>query len=114
MLINLVAIFLLSLPCLLGSNLWSGVKLLGMGIMDLEDFLVSNNLLPIGSVVYLLFCVSKKGWGWDKFLAEADTGRGVRFPSKTRFYMTWILPFIILFIFVMGYWQKFSPLFFGG
>ena len=113
-LINLVAIFLLSLPCLLGSNLWSGVKLLGMGIMDLEDFLVSNNLLPIGSVVYLLFCVSKKGWGWDKFLAEADTGRGVRFPSKTRFYMTWILPFIILFIFVMGYWQKFSPLFFGG
>ena len=85
---NLVLIFLLSLPCLLGNNLWSGVKALGMGIMDWEDFLVSNNLLPIGSMIYLLFCcVSKKyGWGYDHFLEEANQGRGVRFPAQFRLY----------------------------
>lgn len=91
---NLVLIFLLSLPCLLGNNLWSGVKALGMGIMDWEDFLVSNNLLPIGSMIYLLFCcVSKKyGWGYDHFLEEANQGRGVRFPAQFRLYSSTSCP----------------------
>ena len=110
---NLVLIFLLSLPCLLGNNLWSGVKILGMGIMDFEDFLVSNNLLPLGSVIFLLFCcVSKKyAWGFDNFLAEADQGKGVKFPAQFRVYFTYILPIIVLVIFVMGYWDKFKDFF---
>ena len=105
---NLVLIFLLSLPCLLGNNLWSGVRLLGMSVMDFEDFLVSNNLLPIGSVIYLLFCcLSKKiAWGFDNFLAEADQGKGVRFPAKLRMYFTVVVPIIVLIIFVMGYVDK--------
>ena len=105
---NLVLIFLLSLPCLLGNNLWSGVQILGMGIMELEDFLITNNLLPLGSVVYLLFCCSKRGWGFDNFLAEVDTGKGIRFPARFRVYFKYILPFIVLVIFVMGYWDSFG------
>ena len=107
---NLVLILLLSLPCLLGNNLWSGVQVLGMSIMDFEDFLVSNNLLPIGSVIYLLFCCtsSKYGWGFDRFLAEVDQGQGIRFPARFRIYFTYILPVIVLVIFVMGYWDKFG------
>ena len=104
---NTVLIFLLSLPCLLGNNLWGALRPLGMSIMDLEDFLVSNNLLPLGSVVYLLFCVSKRGWGWDNFMRECNTGKGISFPQKVRFYMTWILPIIVLVIFVVGYLEKF-------
>ena len=110
-LVNLAAVFLLSLPCLLGFNLWAGFQPLGAesGIMDLEDFILTNNLLPLGSLVYLLFCVSRKGWGWDSFLEECDTGKGLPFPCRARFYMTWILPFVVLFIFVMGYWEQFGP-----
>ena len=109
-LVNLAAIFLLSLPCLLGFNLWAGFTPFGPGssVLDLEDFLLSNNLLPLGSLVYLLFCVSRQGWGWERFLRECDTGSGVRFPRRFRFYMTWVLPFIVLLIFLVGYWQKFS------
>ena len=107
---NLVLIFLLSLPCLLGNNLWSGITFLGMGIMDFEDFLVSNNLLPLGSVLYLMFCcVSKKyAWGYESFLQEADQGEGARFPAKFRVYFTYILPIIVLIIFIMGYVDKFG------
>lgn len=107
---NLVLIFLLSLPCLLGNNLWSGVKILGMGIMELEDFLVTCNLLPLGSMIFLLFCcVSKKyAWGFDNFLAEADQGKGVRFPAKLRMYFTVVVPIIVLIIFIMGYIEKFA------
>ena len=110
-LINLVLIFLLSLPCLLGNNVWSSIKLLGMGVMDFEDFLVSNNLLPLGSVIYLLFCcVSPKfGWGYQNFLKEADQGQGIRFPALFRVYFTYVLPIIVLIIFFMGYWDKFGP-----
>ncbi|MCI8479067.1 MAG: sodium-dependent transporter [Oscillospiraceae bacterium] len=109
-LVNLVAIFLLSLPCLLGFNLWSGFQPLkpGSNILDLEDFFLSNNLLPLGSLVYVLFCVSRRGWGWDNFMKEANAGMGIRFPEAIRFYMKWILPVIILFIFVMGYLQTFG------
>ncbi len=108
--VNLVLIFLLSLPCLLGNNLWSSVKVLGMSIMDLEDFLVSNNLLPIGSVIYLLFCCvsAKRGWGYENFLAEVNQGEGLRFPARFRLYFKYILPVIMLVIFVMGYWDKFG------
>lgn len=109
-LINGIVIAVLSLPCVFGFNLLSGFQPFGAGstIQDLEDFIVSNTLLPLGSLVYLLFCVSKRGWGWNNFLAEANTGkRGLRFPKWAKFYCKWILPFIILFIFVMGYYDKF-------
>ena len=107
--VNLIAVLLLSMPCVLGFNLWAGVQPFGEGstIMDLEDFIVSNNILPLGSLVYLLFCVSKKGWGWESFLAEANTGSGLKFPRAVRFYVTWLLPFIVLAIFVLGYVDKF-------
>ena len=108
-LVNLAAILVLSMPCVLGFNLWSGVQLMGMGVSDFEDFLISNNILPLGSVVYLLFCVCKRGWGWDHFLKEANTGdQGLRFPKAVRFYVSWVLPAVVLFIFVMGYWNKFA------
>ena len=108
-LVNGILIILLSMPCVLGFNVLSGIAPLGAGstIQDLEDFIVSNNLLPIGSLLYLLFCTSKKGWGWKNFIAEADAGKGPKFPKWSRFYVSYILPLIILFILVMGYWQKF-------
>ena len=107
---NVILIIVLSMPCVLGFNLWSDFAPLGDGstIQDLEDFLVSNNLLPLGSLLYLLFCTSRYGWGWDNFIAEADTGSGIKFPKAIRFYVSYILPLIILFIFIMGYWQKFA------
>lgn len=106
-LVNFFAILVLSMPCILGLNVLSGVKILGLGIMDFEDFLISDNLLPLGSLVYLLFCVTKKGWGWDRFREEANTGKGLSFPKGIRFYVTWILPAIILVILVLGYWSRF-------
>lgn len=108
-LVNIVLIILLSLPCALGFNLLSGFAPLGAGttILDLEDFIVSNNILPIGSLVYLLFCVTRYGWGWDNFIREANTGQGLKFPKWIRFYLTFILPAIILVIFVQGYITKF-------
>ncbi len=109
-LINGIAIILLSLPCVFGFNIWSGFQPMGAGstLQDLEDFIVSNNLLPLGSMVYLLFCTSRYGWGWKNFLAEADTGKGVKFPAWARVYVSYILPLIVLFIFIMGYYQKFK------
>jgi len=107
--VNAVAITILSIPCVLGFNVWSGFTPLGgtTTIQDLEDFIVSNNLLPLGSLVYLLFCVSRYGWGWKNFTDEADAGEGIRFPKWARGYLTFILPAIVLVIFVAGYWQKF-------
>ena len=103
--INLLAMIVLSLPCALGFNVLSGFNPLGPGtiVLDLQDFILSNNLLPLGGLIYVLFCVSKKGWGWDNFIKEADTGSGARFPAALRFYFTWILPLIIITIFVFGY-----------
>lgn len=107
--INVIAIVVLSMPCVLGFNAWSSFAPLGAGstIQDLEDFIVSNNLLPLGSMVYLLFCTSRYGWGWKNFTAEADAGKGLKFPKWSRVYVSYILPVIVLFIFVMGYYQKF-------
>ena len=108
-LINTVLIILLSMPCVLGFNILSGVQVLGEGstILDLEDFIVSNNLLPIGSLVYLLFCTTRYGWGWKNFVAEADAGKGIKFPKWTRIYVTIVLPIIVLAIFIQGYYDKF-------
>lgn len=106
---NIIMIILLSLPCVLGFNVWSNIQPLGKGscILDLEDFLVSNNLLPLGSLVYLAFCTSRYGWGWNNFIAEADMGKGVPFPKWIRFYATYILPLIVLYIFFNGYYAMF-------
>ena len=105
--VNLVGILVLSMPCILGYSVWADVHPLGMDISSLEDFIVSNNLLPLGSLLYVLFCTRRSGWGWDNFLAEANTGDGIRFPKWVRPYITWVLPLIILFILVMGYWNTF-------
>ena len=105
--INLIAIIVLSLPCVLGFNVLSGLKLPGGSVLDFEDFLVSNNLLPLGSLVYLLFCTSRYGWGFRNFMKEANTGEGIKFPSWARFYVSYILPVIVLLIFFMGYWSFF-------
>lgn len=107
--INLIAIVVLSMPCVLGFNLWSGFMPFGEGtnVLDLEDFIVSNNLLPFGSLVYLLFCTSRYGWGFKNFMKEANTGSGMKFPTWVRVYVSYILPLIVLFIFVEGYISKF-------
>lgn len=107
--VNAALVFVLSLPCALGFNLLSGFQPFGPGsnVLDLEDFVVSNNLLPLGSMVFLFFCCYKKGWGWDKFIAEADSGKGLMFPQCLRLYVKYVLPFIVFFVFVQGYLEKF-------
>ena len=104
---NMAAIIVLSIPCVLGFNVLSGLAPMGSGttVLDFEDFLVSNNLLPLGSLVYVLFCTSRYGWGWKNFCAEADSGTGLKFPKWSRIYVTFILPLVVLFIFVQGYWS---------
>ena len=99
-----VAMFLLSLPCALGFNVLSGIEPLGKGtgIMDLEDFAVSNVLLPLGSMIFVLFATMKKAWGWDKFVSEANAGKGAKVKPWMRFYISYVLPLIIIAIFVIG------------
>ena len=103
-LINGILLFVLSLPCVLGFNVLSSIEPLGAGtgIMDLEDFLVSNLLLPIGSLIYVLFCTTRYGWGWKNFLAEANQGKGAKMPNALRLYCAYVLPVIIIVILVMG------------
>ncbi len=104
-----ILLSLLTLPCILGFNVWSNIQPLGAGstILDLEDFLISSNLLPIGSFLFVLFCTSRRGWGWDKFVTEADKGEGPRFPRYLRIYLTFVVPVLMLIIFIQGYIQKF-------
>ena len=105
-LINLGLIIVLSLPCALGFNVLSGFNPLGEGtvILDLEDFIISNNILPLGSLVYVLFCTSKKfGWGWDNFLEEANAGKGIAFPKWLKIYCKYILPIILFIFWIQGY-----------
>ena len=111
--VNLFAIIILSLPCVLGYNVLSSFQPLGesSAILDLEDFIISNCLLPLGSLIYLAFCTSRYGWGWDNFIKEADSGIGIKFPKGARFYVTWILPLIVLIIFFVGIFQKLAFLF---
>lgn len=109
-LINAVVIILLSLPCILGFNILSNIQPMGSGtgILDLEDFLISNTIMPLGSLIIVLFCTKKSGWGFKKFIAEADSGEGIKFPQWLRIYITYILPIIILIVFIQGYWTIFS------
>ena len=108
--INLIAILVLSMPCVLGYNVLSGFTPFGEGsaILDLEDFIVSNNLLPLGSLVYVLFCTTRYGWGWKNFLAEANAGEGPKFPKWVRLYATFVIPLIVILLFIQGYWSKFA------
>lgn len=109
-LLSTILICILSMPCVLGFNLLSGLQPLGEGttIMDLEDFIVSNNLLPLGSLGYVLFCTRKGGWGWDAFLKEANTGRGMAFPKGLRQYVSYCIPAIIILIYMKGYYDMFK------
>ena len=109
--VNFVLITVLSLPAILGFNVLSGIQPLGEGsnIMDMEDFLVSSNLLPLGSLVFVLFCVRKNGWGFENFLKEANKGEGIKFPHWIRLYMQYILPLIVVIIYLKGYYDMFKP-----
>lgn len=102
--INGILLFLLSVPCCLGFNVLSGFQPLGAGstILDLEDTVVSNFILPLGSLVFILFCVTKKGWGWDNFVDEANTGKGLKIKRFMKGYMTYVLPVLVMFVFIMG------------
>ena len=101
--VNGILLLVLSLPCVFGYNIWSNVHLIGgRDVLDSEDFIVSNLLLPIGSLVYLLFCVTKWGWGFDKYLAEANHGKGLKLFPKLKPYFQWILPILILIILIQG------------
>lgn len=108
--INFVLITVLSIPAIIGFNILSKIEPLGAGttIMDLEDFLVSYNLLPLGSLVFVLFCVNKNGWGFENFLKEANTGTGKKFPKWIRVYMQYILPLIVSVIYLKGYYDTFA------
>ena len=103
--INGVLLIVLSLPCILGKTDWASFRIAGKDIMDIEDFLVSNNLLPLGAVVYLLFCTTRYGWGWKNFITEANEGEGIKFPKSKVFkiYLSCILPIVILYITVQAY-----------
>lgn len=102
--INILVMIILALPCALGFNLLSGIQPLGPGstILDLEDFLVSNLILPLGSLVFLFFCVSRYGFGWDNFLKEVNTGKGLKIKNWMRPYLTYVLPLIVLTLFIIG------------
>ncbi len=106
---NFVLLTLLTIPCILGFNVWKGFAVPHIGgVMDCEDFIVSNNLLPLGGLLICLFCTGRRGWGWASFLAEADAGKGMRFPRFLRIYLTWVLPILLFAIFAIGYWKKFA------
>ena len=106
--INAVLMSILSLPCIFGFNIWSKFSPAGMNIMDWEDFLVSNILLPLGSLVFVLFCTTKWGWGWKNFEEEANAGKGMKVKKWMRWYMTYVLPVIIFVLFVVGILQVFG------
>jgi NSS family neurotransmitter:Na+ symporter len=103
--INTILIIVLSIPCVLGFNVLSWIQPLGegTGILDLEDFIVSYNLLPIGSLIYLLFCVTRYGWGFEKYLEEVNTGEGPKVSRAMRGYLTWVLPIVIIVVLIQGY-----------
>jgi len=101
--INGVIILFASLPCVLGYNVWSSLHLIGgRDVLDSEDFIVSNLLLPVGSLIYLLFCTSKWGWGFKNYQAEASKGDGLKVPDWMRLYLTYILPLLLLVLIVQG------------
>ena len=106
---NGVALALLSIPCVLGFNVWSGFVVPGIGdIQSIEDFIVSNNILPLGVLIFAVFCCTKLGWGWDNFIKEADAGEGIKFPRKARIWCSYGIPILGVIIFIMGYAPKFA------
>lgn len=109
-LINGVLLIVLGIPCVLGMTDWSNITILGKSIMDIEDFLVSNTLLPIGAAIFLLFCTTRYGWGWKNFLEEANTGKGLKFPAAKayKFYLTFILPLVVAYLTVQAYMSLFK------
>ena len=105
-----IVVFLLALTTALGFNLIHFQPFTdGTTWLDFWDFIVSTNILPLGSVVYLLFCTHKNGWGWKNFIQEANSGDGLKFPAKARFYMTHILPWVVVVIYLKGYYDMFRP-----
>ena len=108
--LHFVGLWLCSLPCALGFNVWADFQPLGKGtsVLDLEDFLISNNLLFVGTLMFLFFCCTRWGWGWRNFLAEANKGEGLRFPHWLKGYLTYVLPCLIILVFVMGYVERLS------
>jgi NSS family neurotransmitter:Na+ symporter len=100
--INCVGVLVLSIPCVLGFNVWDKISLFGKNILDMEDFIVSNLLLPVGALVFLLFCVTKWGWGFDKYIKEANTGKGMKMPHWLKYYFRFVMPIFIIVILVVG------------
>lgn len=100
--INIPLMFVLSLPCILSLNAWSNITILGKSFMDLEDFMVSNLILPIGSLLYVVFCTAKFGWGWKNYFDEVNEGEGAKVPKWIRPYMTYVLPVIIAIVLVIS------------
>lgn len=110
--INGILVTVLSLPCALGFNVLSGVVVPGIGdIQTLEDFIVSNNMLPLGSLIFVLFCTTRYGWGWKNFVKEADAGKGIKFPQWSRLWLKYGIPVLIIIIFIMGYAPKIATWF---
>ena len=107
--LHMIGLWVLSLPCALGFNLLADFQPLGPGssVLDLEDFLISNNILPLGGLIFLLFCTMRRAWGWDNFIEEVDMGEGLKFPRWLRGYLTYVLPILIFFVLTMGYVDKF-------
>ncbi len=101
-LINTGLMLVLSLPCILSLNVWGDITVFGKSFMDLEDYIVSNLLLPIGSLFYVLFCTTRYGWGWDSYFAEVNAGKGMKVPKWLRPYMTYVLPLIVIAVLVMS------------
>ena len=101
--INGIIMFFSCLPCIFGFNIWSDFNILGKGVLDLEDFVVSNLLLPIGAMVYLLFCTTKFGWGFDNYFEECNTGKGLKLSRVLKPYLKYALPVLIVIVFVQGF-----------
>ena len=110
--LNLPLVILLSLPCILGYSIFTSFQPLGPGtsVLDIEDFLISSTITPLGSTILVLFCAHRYGWGWDSFKKEADEGKGLKIPSWMKIYVKYILPAVIIAIFIKGYWDIFSKL----
>lgn len=109
-LINVILIIVLSMPCILGFNVLSWIKPLGENtvILDLEDFILSYNLLPLGSLVYVLFCVTRYGWGFDNYMEEVNAGEGLKMPHWLKGYLSWVLPAVIILVLIQGYINVFG------
>jgi len=109
-LVNIPIVIVGALPVALGFNVWSHIQLMGEGkdFLDLYDFILSNHILPLGALVYVLFCMVKRGWGYNNFVAEVNQGRGLKFPTNIKWYFTYIVPAIIIFVFIMSYVKLFA------